>query len=343
MDRASSARSIEERVSGSTIPEESRTAAEALLNRAHRSMSLAGESSLAGPLVVLDPLGVVVAHEGHVADHPGHLAGELGHGVVVHLVVHGLAVLPGLVQPAALGQGADQGAEGADDHGGALGQLGAQLHGFLGMLDGGGQLALALHAAASICRARTPRPADSAAIGCSRRCCTMSLHSCQMALLHQAFGLHVGHVPPGAGVLGLQGDLGGGGGVGGGQRVVPEVPGLPGVQAREHVFGVADRDRLAPGLQRLGRQFQPAGKLFDDIGGRLAASGFQQRNVAGGVQVPAQFRLRQAPFEPFRAELLPESVPHGYLLIPDSLCTKCLTVSVETILQCMSTRVVLTL
>ena len=45
--------------------------------------------------------------------------------------------------------------------------------------------------------------------------------------------------------------------------------------------------------------------------------------------------MRKAPFEPFRAELLPKSVPHGYLLIPDILCTKCLTASVETILQCV--------
>ena len=114
------------------------------MNRAHRSMSLAGESSLAGTLVVLDPLGVVVAHEGHVADHPGDLAGELGHRMVVHLLVHGLAVLPGLVQPAAFGQGADQRAQGADDQGGALGQFGAEPHRLLGVLDGGGQLPLPL-------------------------------------------------------------------------------------------------------------------------------------------------------------------------------------------------------
>ena len=57
IERASSARSIEDSVSGSTIPEESRTAAEALLNRAQRSMSLAGDSSLAARSWYLIPSG----------------------------------------------------------------------------------------------------------------------------------------------------------------------------------------------------------------------------------------------------------------------------------------------
>ncbi|GIU54474.1 hypothetical protein NicSoilC12_02230 [Arthrobacter sp. NicSoilC12] len=262
--------------------------------------------------------------------------------MVVHLVVHGLAVLPGLIEPAALGQGTNQGAEGADDHGGAFGQLCAEPHRFLRMLDGGGQLPLALRGCGEHLLGPDAEPGRLRGHRVLQEILDHVLALLPEALLDQALGLHIGHVPPRAGVLGLQGDLGGGGGVGGGHGVVPEVPGLPGIQSREHVFGVADGHRLAPGLKRLGGQFKPAGKLLDDIGGRLAASGFQQRNVAGGVQVTAQLRLRQAPFEPFRAELLPKSVPHGYLLIPDILCTKCLTVSVETILQCVSTRVVLT-
>jgi hypothetical protein len=57
MDSASSARSMEESVSGSTIPEDSRTAADALLKRAQSSMSLAGESILAARSWYLMPSG----------------------------------------------------------------------------------------------------------------------------------------------------------------------------------------------------------------------------------------------------------------------------------------------
>ena len=119
--------------------------------------------------------------------------------------------------------------------------------------------------------------------------------------------------------------------------IVPQIPGLPGVQSREHVFGVADGDGLAPGFQRLGCQLQPAGKLLDDVGCRFPAPGFQQGNVAGGVQVLAQLRLGQSPFQPLRAELLPKSVPHGitsysgqslYKML-DSLCGKHFTMYVN--------------
>lgn len=98
----------------------------------------------------------------------------------------------------------------------------------------------------------------------------------ELALLHDAFGLHVGHVPPGAGVPRFQGDLRRGRSVAGRQRVVPEVPCLPRVKAGKYVLGIADGHRLAPGFQGFGCQLEPAGKFFDDLGSGFAAAGLQQ-------------------------------------------------------------------
>ena len=92
-----------------------------------------------------------------------------------------------------------------------------------------------------------------------------------VALLDEALGLHIRHVPPRARVLALQGNLGGGGSMAGGQLIVPQVPRLAGVESCKDILGVADGDGLAPSLQCLGCQFQPAREFLDNLGRRLPA------------------------------------------------------------------------
>ncbi len=102
----------------------------------------------------------------------------------------------------------------------------------------------------------------------------------QLALLHHALGLHVRHVPPGAVVLGLEGNLRGCGSVAGGELVVAKIPGLSGVKTGEDILGITNGDRLAPRFQGLRCKFEPAGQLLDDFGRGLAPACLKQRNVA---------------------------------------------------------------
>ena len=103
----------------------------------------------------------------------------------------------------------------------------------------------------------------------------------QVALLHEALGLHVGHVPPGAGVFTVKRYLCGGGCVACRQRIIPQIPGLAGIKPSQNVFGVTHGNGLAPSLQCLGCQLQPPGQFLNYFSCRFTPTGLEQRDVAG--------------------------------------------------------------
>ncbi|GAP60449.1 hypothetical protein AHiyo1_39750 [Arthrobacter sp. Hiyo1] len=117
-----------------------------------------GGEQLGGALVMLDAFNVVVAHESHVSHHPGHFACELRHRMIVHLVVHGLAIRPGLVQPATLGQCTDQARCAPMIRVEPLGSCSESLTASLACSTAVDSCPCPWQTAASIWRARTPGP-----------------------------------------------------------------------------------------------------------------------------------------------------------------------------------------
>ncbi len=147
-------------------------------------------------------------HERDVSDHPGHFSGQLGHRLLVHLLVHVLAVLPGFVQRPLSAKAPISARSAPMMRVEPLGSWSRAARSWLAPPRG--QLALALGGGGE----HLPG-ADSKAGGLGgHRMVQQALHDRLAvgphALLDHAFGLHIGHVPPGAGVFRLEGDLGGG-------------------------------------------------------------------------------------------------------------------------------------
>ena len=168
----------------------------------------------------------------------------------------------------------------ADDQRGSLRKLPGKPDGFRCMFDGGGELSLPLQHGSHHLPCTHAEAHGFSSHGVLEEVLGDLLALLEAALFQEAFGLHVGHVPPGAGVLAFQRYLSRSGCVAGRLWIVPEVPGLAGIQAGEHILGVTHGHRMAPGLQRLGCEFEPACQFLDYLSGGFPSAGFEQRDVA---------------------------------------------------------------
>ncbi len=101
--------------------------------------------------------------------------------------------------------------------------------------------------------------------------------------------------------------------LGGGRRSRGGGSGLPGggPAVRRHGLG-GERARDALPDELVHRHHQLFGQVDDDVQGGCALSGFQQRDVAGGHNIPGQLLLRKPQF----AAPCPDALPEVRVLIP---------------------------